>query len=631
VGMYYPLLLILLKCFNAIAYTFVSVLSLRRLRARKAQWGGYGYACLVMSIAAMFLSGLAQEWAVTTLHRRFALLDFVDGLATLLAPPLVFHVLYHSERLQLRGRRVWATLLALCWPITAAVAIAAVAEYRVGHERSLWQLSVAFDAYCALCAIGILVASRNRLGLFARGPRRWLVLLFLAWICLAALEPRWQGRAVAFAVAIGIDICSLAFVFIVTYYTERLTFFDVLVKKAAFVFASLLLLTLYFAFVTPLIWAMQLRGWIGTLVWALSVWPIVLCAPWGQRKLSYWVDRLWLGRRFSPAEATRYFLAGLQGAISAGELRKLAEQHLSAIFRAGVEVLDDGSSQSGGTVAAAAITAPIRLHGEPTGVIRVRPRADSPQFLSEDFDLLSSLAEAFSFLLENLRLREKRLEQEKREQQLVLNANRSELKALRAQVNPHFLFNALNTIASLIPRQPDRAERTIEQLAELFRYTLRRSDREWVTLEEELEAVCAYLDVEQARFGDRLAIRIEASGEARQMGIPAMIVQTLVENAVKHGVGGIRTQAVVEVNAEVSASGLRIAVGDNGPGFPAAAMRAFPPGNGGYGLRNIRERLQGHFGETASLTVDRDTTLGMTVVSVRLPRAVSQAAEARAQ
>lgn len=626
-GIYYPLLLILLKSFNAIAYTFVSVLCLRRLRARKAQWGGYGYACLVMAIAAMFLSGLAQEWAVTTLHRRFALLDFVGGIAALLAPPLVFHVLYHSERLQLRGRRVWATLLGLSWLIAAAMAIAVVVAYGGGHQGALKQLSVALDAYCALCAIGILIASRNRLGLFARGPRRWLALLFLAWICLAALEPRWQG----WGVAIGLDICSLAFVFIVTYYTERLTFFDVLVKKAAFVFASLLLLTLYFQFVTPFIWAMHLRGWITPLVWALSVWPIVLLAPWGQRKLSRWVDRLWLGRRFSPAEATRYFLAGLQGAISAGELRKLAEQHLSTIFRADVEVLDDGSSQSGGTVAGAAITVPIRLHGETTGAIRLQPRANSPQFLSEDFDLLTSLAEAFSFLLENLRLREKRLEQEKREQQLVLNANRSELKALRAQVNPHFLFNALNTIASLIPRQPDRAERTIEQLAELFRYTLRRSDREWVTLEEELEVVSAYLDVEQARFGDRLATRIDASAEARQMRIPAMIVQTLVENAVKHGVGGIRTQGLVEVNAEVSASGLHIAVGDNGPGFPAVAARAFPPDNGGYGLRNIRERLQGHFGQTASLTIDRDAALGMTVVRVRLPCVVSQAAEARAR
>jgi len=403
------------------------------------------------------------------------------------------------------------------------------------------------------------------------------------------------------------------------------------VKKAAFVFSSLLLLTLYFAFVTQRIWAMNLRGWIGTLVWALSVWPIVLWAPWGQRQLSLWVDRLWLGRRFSPAEATRHFLAGLQGAISAAELRRLAEQRLSAIFKADVDVLDDASGSASAFGAGTAITAPIRLQGEPAGAIRIQPRTDSPQFLSEDVVLLASLADAFSFLLENLRLREKRLEQEQREQQLVLNANRSELKALRAQVNPHFLFNALNTIASLIPRQPDRAERTIEQLAELFRYTLRRSDREWVTLEEEFEVVRAYLDVEQARFGDHLVTRIDASDEARQMRIPAMIVQTLVENAVKHGVGRTRTQGVVEVNAAVDASGLRIAVADNGPGFPVSASRTFPTGDGGYGLRNIRERLQGHFGEAADLTVDRDTTLGMTVVSLRLPLAMPQPAEARAR
>jgi two-component system sensor histidine kinase YesM len=96
-------------------------------------------------------------------------------------------------------------------------------------------------------------------------------------------------------------------------------------------------------------------------------------------------------------------------------------------------------------------------------------------------------------------------------------------------------------------------------------------------------------------------------------------------------VGRIRTQGIVEVHAEVSPSGLCIAVGDNGPGFPSAAARALPPGNGGYGLRNIRERLQGHFGQTASLTIDRDTAQGMTVVSLRLPRTAPQAAEARAQ
>ena len=618
-GMYYPLLLLLLRCFNAIAYTFVSVLCLRRLRAQRAQWGGYGYACLVVAIAAMFLGDLAQEWAFTSLHRGFALFGFIDGLTSLLGPPLVFHVLYHSERLYLRSRRVWATLLALCWPAALALVIIFIGAGRGGDPSRLMHQNLyrAFAAYCVLCIIGMLIASRRHLGLFASRPRRWLMLLFLAWLCLTALEPRLKGPVIAF----GMDTCALAFVFIVTYYTERLTFFDVLVKKAAFVFASLLLLTLYFEFVTPRIWAMQLRGWIGLLVWALSVWPIVLLAPWGQRKLSYWVDRLWLGRRFSPAEATRHFLAGLQGAISAGELRKLAEQRLSAIFRADVEVLDDGASQSGGSAIGAAITAPIRLNGEPAGAIRVRPRADSPQFLSEDIDLLSSLAEAFSFLLENLRLREERLSQEKREQELVLNASRSELKALRAQVNPHFLFNALNAIAGLIPLDPDRAERTIEQLGEVFRYTLRGSEREWVRLDDELEAVRAYLDIEQARFRDSLQVRIEYGNDVRNVRVPAMILQTLVENATRHGVGAVSTPGIIEVIAAASADTLRIEVRDNGPGFSPAALRALESRGGGYGLRNVRERLQGHFGDAARLRIERDEARGMTVASVEMPLA----------
>jgi signal transduction histidine kinase len=573
----------------------------------------------VVAIAAMFLGDLAQEWALTTLHRGFALFGFIDGLTSLLGPPLVFHVLYHSERLYLRSRRVWATLLALCWPAAVALVIIFLGVGRGGDPSRLMHQSLyrAFAAYCVLCIIGMLIASRRHLGLFASRPRRWLMLLFLGWLCLTVLEPRLKGPVIAF----GLDTCALAFVFIVTYYTERLTFFDVLVKRAAFVFSSLLLLTLYFQFVTPFLWAMHLRGWITPLVWALSVWPIVLLAPWGQRKLSRWVDRLWLGRRFSPAEATRYFLADLQGAISAVELRKLAEQHLSAIFQADVEVLGDGSSQSVGPGAGAAITAPIRLHGEPTGAIRVRPRTDSPQFLSEDIDLLNSLAEAFSFLLENLRLREERLSQEKREQELVLNASRSELKALRAQVNPHFLFNALNAIAGLIPLDPDRAERTIEQLGEIFRYTLSGSEREWARLDDELEAVRAYLDVEQARFRDSLRVRLEFASDIRNARIPAMIVQTLVENATRHGVGAISTQGVIEVTAAAAGDMLRIEVRDNGPGFHPAALRALESRGGGYGLRNVRERLRGHFGNAAMLRIERDEARGMTVASVEMPLA----------
>ena len=92
--------------------------------------------------------------------------------------------------------------------------------------------------------------------------------------------------------------------------------------------------------------------------------------------------------------------------------------------------------------------APIRLHSERAGLIRIQPRAHNPRFLSEDIELLASLAETFSFMLENLRLREQHLWQEKREQELLLETNRAELRALRAQVNPHFMFNALKRPSS---------------------------------------------------------------------------------------------------------------------------------------------------------------------------------------
>ena len=264
--------------------------------------------------------------------------------------------------------------------------------------------------------------------------------------------------------------------------------------------------------------------------------------------------------------------------------------------------------------------AAIIPHGEQIGLISIQPRVHGPRFLSEDVTLLSSLAETYSFLLDNLRLREERAQRNRREQDLLLEAERSELRALRAQVNPHFMFNALNTIAGLIPRRPDRAERTIEQLAEVFRYTLRRSEREWVPLDEELEAVRAYLDIERTRFGDRLEFSIRAGDEAEEVRIPAMIVQTLVENAVKHGVGAIRVPGRIEVNVEVVQDRLRIEVRDNGPGFEESALRVFHQSGEGHGLRNIRERLRGYFGDAARLGISRDGTPGMTVVSVEMPR-----------
>jgi LytS/YehU family sensor histidine kinase len=191
------------------------------------------------------------------------------------------------------------------------------------------------------------------------------------------------------------------------------------------------------------------------------------------------------------------------------------------------------------------------------------------------------------------------------------------MKALRAQINPHFLFNALNSIAGLIHRDPAVADRTIEQLADVFRYALRGAESEWAVLDDELDFVRAYLEVERARFGERLQTDVKIDAAARGARVPTMMVQTLVENAVKHGAASVRGRASVLVTAREESGQLVMSVADNGPGFSEADPPSPARPHGGYGLVNIRQRLEGYFGSQAALSVDRSG--GVTTVSVTLP------------
>lgn len=612
VSAYYPLAQILLSSFNAILFVLLSYLTLRDPRPRGSRWGGYLYPGITITLAVLFLTNLGNQFAADVLGRGLALLWVAEGAAKFVIPPAVFHLFYRSEREYLAGRPLWRACLAALYAVSLACGVGAVNTAVNGwfHGYPGWRmvelLGRAMMAWSAVASGLVLWASRRpKTGALYRNQRRWLLGACALWCGVFVLEgllPAPLGVAAE-------KIPPLVFIFVLTYYVERFTFFDVLIKKGAFVFASLVALTLYFAFAPPLLASLGFRTWIGSLVWALAVWPVVLLAPWGHRKLSAWLDRR-LGRLFSPAAAARYFLDGLQGAIDESELAHSARQHLESIFRSRAEVcLAPPAAGRSGDI----MTAPIRVSGETAGEIAIHPRENGIRFLSEDMALLDSLAGSLAFLLENLRLREKGIE-------LRIKAQRSELKALRAQVNPHFLFNALNTIAGLIPRHPGRAEETVEELAEVFRYTLRGSEREWVPLEDELEAVRAYLHVEQARFGESLAFRIDAGPETRRVRIPSMIVQTLVENAVKHGIAELTSPGLVELRVEAEGPRLRIEVRDNGPGFREPEPRRGPDGSG-YGLRNVRDRLRGHYGAEAGLSIARDGARGMTVVRIEIPLA----------
>jgi signal transduction histidine kinase len=182
-------------------------------------------------------------------------------------------------------------------------------------------------------------------------------------------------------------------------------------------------------------------------------------------------------------------------------------------------------------------------------------------------------------------------EKEQSEERLRAMATEAELKALKAQINPHFFFNALNTIAALIHTDPALAETSIERLAQMFRYILAGSEHGLVPLEEELAFVDDYLGIERTRFGERLQIAREIDPRALPVYVPSLILQPVVENAVKHGHGD---DGRIDINIRVESIGedIRITVADRGSGMPDD----YRIGSTGHGLRNVDERLRKMYG-----------------------------------
>jgi two-component sensor histidine kinase len=208
--------------------------------------------------------------------------------------------------------------------------------------------------------------------------------------------------------------------------------------------------------------------------------------------------------------------------------------------------------------------------------------------------------------VEQVRLREARL----REQ-----AARAELAALQARINPHFFFNTLNTISSLVDEDPRRAGDLVTTLAELFRYTFRATESRPVRLEEELEFVRRYLTIEQARFGERLRVVSEVSAAALQVLVPGLLLQPLVENAVGHGVAPLRRGGTVRIAARVESDELVVEVSDDGRGLPPHGDPVRP----GHGLDNVRQRLATLYGERGRLSLAPGAGGSGAVATIRIP------------
>jgi LytS/YehU family sensor histidine kinase len=214
---------------------------------------------------------------------------------------------------------------------------------------------------------------------------------------------------------------------------------------------------------------------------------------------------------------------------------------------------------------------------------------------------------------ERLRVAEAKLhEKEAAEERAQKLAAEARLSSLESRIHPHFLFNSLNSISSLIAVNPALAEQTVGRLASLLRASLETSNQPLIPLRQELAIVESYIDVEKVRFGDKLRTSVNVPLELQDAQVPPMSVQSLVENAVKHGITPRSGGGELLVTALAENGSLHIEVRDTGPGFDLAAIRA------GHGLDNLVERLNALYGARARLNVLRRD--GYSVVEMVLPR-----------
>jgi two-component system LytT family sensor kinase len=205
--------------------------------------------------------------------------------------------------------------------------------------------------------------------------------------------------------------------------------------------------------------------------------------------------------------------------------------------------------------------------------------------------------------------------------QLETRLAQAQLQALKMQLHPHFLFNTLHSISALLHRDVEAADKMITRLGDFLRITLENSGTQKVTLQQELEFLGGYLEIERIRFQDRLTTSIQVEPEALDVQVPNLILQPIVENAIRHGIAPRSAPGRIEVRAEHKNGMLRIQVRDNGPGLPVnrSSENRF---KGGLGLANTQARLDQLYGTTYRLDLDNDPDGGL-VVTLEIPPEVA--------
>jgi two-component system LytT family sensor kinase len=364
---------------------------------------------------------------------------------------------------------------------------------------------------------------------------------------------------------------------------------NIVLKRSLWLLASVSLAALVSVFVFQVPPGFTLV--VATLVSACSM----LSAPLILRALNLLVDRIYLGRADYLAAAS-VFEESVRRVDDREQLFEAALLTVQATLRMGARWIPAGDAAAGSSSALASIT--IAADNHPRYRLEVSASHRARTLLTEELGFLNAIGTHVSRRLDAIHFAQEQRALHVREERLKRLLTEAELKALRTQVDPHFLFNTLNTIADLIGSNPLQAERMTERLAECFRYTLSRHARDLSTLDDELEFARHYLDIEQERFGDRLRVQLSRGDARGNESVPSLLLQPLLENAIKHGLSPLREGGCIRVAAKREGEYLRLQVDDDGVGLRPDFREKH-----GVGLRNVTERLHALYAQAGRFAI----------------------------
>jgi two-component sensor histidine kinase len=411
---------------------------------------------------------------------------------------------------------------------------------------------------------------------------------------------------------------SLPLVLAILYENYRFAFADLFLKRAlSLVLLTLTAFALYVLVAAPLLHYHEThdRNDVQAITLILTLWIITaLIYPFLHRASVWFVDKILLQRidyktlqkqisqEIETQENTVLILDTISDKL--GFALTANQANWAEAAKTGESRISNYDSQNGSSIEIIIPTAE-----PPFYQINLGEFIGGRRLLSDEIEMLENISLQAARRIDALRVSHERYDLKMREQQTAKLAAEAELRALRAQLNPHFLFNALTTIGYLIQAAPDKAVETLLRLTQLLRGVL-RSTGEFSTLGEELKLIESYLEIEHARFEERLQVKIDVSPDLHRLKIPSLILQPLVENAVKHGISTSKKGGEVKISARLEGQNLMLEVADTGTGVSKeklAETRQI-----GVGLSNIEQRLHAHFGNAARFEIESETGVGTT-------------------